>query len=276
MTEGRDLMSNRVAGFIDPEHPYRKYYYCENCGKPFWKEDAFRKRFCGDECRKEAFKREHPKKIKPPKPKAIKTCEWCGDKYETSNPRQKYCSRECCRFGANRMKREQWADAYKPRTFKCKECGTEFTTECGNKHSVFCCQSCADKYERRNEHSTQRHKNYMKEIKRQRSRQIIRQAHGTVSYEKIFVRDKGICQICGMPVHPVKNIDKNWDGTVDHIIPLSEGGMHSMSNCQLAHRICNSLKCKERGEYSIDWSEKSEENNYWRVKFEQYEELMEA
>jgi len=33
--------------------------------------------------------------------------------------------------------------------------------------------------------------------------------------------------------------------TIDHIIPLSKGGLHMMSNCQLAHRRCNSYKGNE-------------------------------
>ena len=95
-----------------------------------------------------------------------------------------------------------------------------------------------------------------------------------VPYDDIYTRDGGICQICGLPVHPVKNVDDNWDGTIDHIIPLSAGGEHSFANCQLAHRICNSLKRQEVSGFSIDWTKKSMENNYWGAKFEAYAELM--
>lgn len=61
----------------------------------------------------------------------------------------------------------------------------------------------------------------------------------------VYERDGGICQICGMPV------DKNArDGrkiyrdypTVDHIIPLSHGGLHVWDNVQLAHMGCNAMK----------------------------------
>lgn len=77
-----------------------------------------------------------------------------------------------------------------------------------------------------------------------------------------------------MAVHTDKFCDDSWGGTIDHIVPLSVGGEHSMSNCQLAHRICNSLKGTADDGFAIDWKEKSMENNYWSAKFNSYLELM--
>lgn len=49
--------------------------------------------------------------------------------------------------------------------------------------------------------------------------------------------DDGMCQIC------YQDIDLNsGELTVDHIIPLSKGGVHAYYNVQLAHRGCNSKK----------------------------------
>ena len=98
-----------------------------------------------------------------------------------------------------------------------------------------------------------------------------------VAYEDIFYRDNGTCKICGLPVPFDKHIDDNWGATIDHIVPLSKGGEHSIKNCQLAHRICNSLKSdfgKEK--YSICWEHKSTENNYWKKKYSSYIDLMET
>lgn len=44
------------------------------------------------------------------------------------------------------------------------------------------------------------------------------------------------CAICGKKI---RNLD---DLTVDHIIPKAKGGKNLISNCQLAHKICNELK----------------------------------
>ena len=107
--------------------------------------------------------------------KSKRNCRWCGQEFESVYPNKVYCSNECCSNGNLRMKREQWAAAYVPRTITCKECGTVFTTECGATRSVFCCQSCAEKYERRIEHSTERHKQYRRESKRRREKQRLLQ-----------------------------------------------------------------------------------------------------
>lgn len=62
---------------------------------------------------------------------------------------------------------------------------------------------------------------------------------------EIFARDNWICQICKRKVlkkphpHPLS-------ATLDHIVPLSQGGSHTKANVQLAHFLCNSRK-REHG-----------------------------
>lgn len=51
----------------------------------------------------------------------------------------------------------------------------------------------------------------------------------------IYVRDKGICGICGKFVPP--DIF-----TIDHIVPISKGGTYEYSNLQCCCRKCNQLK----------------------------------
>jgi 5-methylcytosine-specific restriction endonuclease McrA len=48
----------------------------------------------------------------------------------------------------------------------------------------------------------------------------------------VILRDEGICALCG----------GEGADTVDHIIPRSRGGDHSMSNLRAAHRVCNSRR----------------------------------
>ena len=247
----------------------RKFYNCQYCGKPFWKPDAFRKKFCSTECQN-AERRSHIKPKEKQSPLYSRECAWCGKSFETNIKNKLYCSTECGYEGNKKLHRDQWAADYTPRAIVCKECGTEFVTECGNKHSVFCCQSCAEKHERRAEHQTARHKEYMKQLKADRQKQIASSFVEEVSYDSLFTRDNGVCQICGLPVLYDKTADNNWSGTVDHIVPLSCGGEHSMANCQLAHRVCNSLKCTATDGYKIDWEVKAKENNYWRVKYDTF------
>lgn len=51
----------------------------------------------------------------------------------------------------------------------------------------------------------------------------------------VFDRDKGICGICKKPV-------SKDDFHVDHVIPISKGGLHCYANVQSAHPFCNMSK----------------------------------
>ena len=94
-----------------------------------------------------------------------------------------------------------------------------------------------------------------------------------VSYKKLFERDHGICQICGLPIvsHSEKDL---WGGTRDHIIPVSRGGAHSYDNCQLAHRICNSLKLDGEN-CKIDWEIQATKSKKFKRYYENYQKLLE-
>lgn len=51
----------------------------------------------------------------------------------------------------------------------------------------------------------------------------------------IWERDEGVCGICGGSADP-----KDWH--LDHVIPLSRGGLHSRGNVQVSHPRCNLSK----------------------------------
>jgi hypothetical protein len=247
----------------------KKYFTCQYCGSLFWRENAFRMMYCSVECQKAAIRaRTIECHRNDPIPIVYKRiCPECGTQFDTNYSNHIYCSDTCCYSGNLRMKREQWMSAYEPSTFVCKECGTEITTICGDTHHKFCCQSCADKYERRIEHATTRHKKYLKLYKKRREQQISKAFVENVFYDDIYERDQGVCGVCGLPVLYDKSADNNWSGTIDHITPLSKDGEHSMQNCQLAHRICNSLKSDNMDFNCIDWKKKASENNYWKRKY---------
>lgn len=52
---------------------------------------------------------------------------------------------------------------------------------------------------------------------------------------EVFERDGGICQLCGGEVG-------QEEFELDHVVPLSKGGEHSMANVQVAHMACNRSK----------------------------------
>lgn len=71
-----------------------------------------------------------------------------------------------------------------------------------------------------------------------------------ISLRKLACRDGDQCQICGLFVdwHDAEEVDGTvicggMYPSIDHIKPISRGGLHAWDNVQLAHRKCNSYKC---------------------------------
>ena len=56
-----------------------------------------------------------------------------------------------------------------------------------------------------------------------------------IDRQVVFVRDQGTCGICQQGVESA-----NWH--LDHVLPLSKGGMHSYDNVQVSHPVCNMRK----------------------------------
>ena len=187
---------------------------CVTCGKPII---SIQSDYCSDDC-----------KVKP------HICMNCGIEFMGTGTNG-YCSDGCrkemaCSKAYNYAKTMHDLNV-KPR--KCKECGMVFTPEYGAKHRLYCNSGCREKYMR---------KKHGPLYKENRKRQMQEAFIERVSFKSVYFRDKGICQICGQPVPYDKTPENPMGATIDHIVPLSKGGRHMRSNCQLAHRLCNSIK----------------------------------
>ena len=230
----------------------KKYYICQYCGQPFWKPNAVRKRYCCKECqqaaRHDGAVERHKGLSPPPEPEAYqRKCLWRGEPFETKYPNNLYCSPTCSYEGNKRLRRDQWRAEYQPHVFHCKECARLVTTECGHTKSEFCSEECSEKFRAR-------------EYKNHRKEQMKEAFKSPVYFKRIYARGQGLCQICGLPVPYDKSPDKLWAATIDHIIPLSKGGTHEPNNCQLTHRLCNSIKLVEDRGFTINWDEKNRQD----------------
>ena len=129
----------------------------------------------------------------------------------------------------------------------CPICGSKF--ESNSKYRTYCCEECRRRVKRDREQD-----------KRRRRRQLTGDQRGkNLSIDLVYERDGGVCQICGLPVPLHCDRNDGWSRTMDHIAPVMTGGSHSYGNCQLAHRICNSIKYREGSAFAIDWTKKVEE-----------------
>lgn len=118
----------------------------------------------------------------------------------------------------------------------CKRCGTKFTCHCRS-HQIYCSHDCqtADLHER---HDRLR-------------RTLVKSATADagITLEEVYKRDKGVCYLCGNACdfgsYIVKRGKKCVCGnypTIEHVIPLSAGGLHSWENVRLACLSCNARK----------------------------------
>jgi 5-methylcytosine-specific restriction endonuclease McrA len=56
-----------------------------------------------------------------------------------------------------------------------------------------------------------------------------------IDRQTVWLRDEGICGICDRPAE-----QQNFH--IDHIKPISKGGLHRYANVQVAHPACNHEK----------------------------------
>lgn len=117
----------------------------------------------------------------------------------------------------------------------CQRCGREFVANTYVK--FYCSRKC---YFPGANYASQHERQYVKTLRR---RAIKKAAYvEDVVPSVVFDRDGWMCQLCHEPVDPDAPKRDRMSASVDHIIPLSQGGLHCYSNVQLAHLSCNSRK----------------------------------
>lgn len=77
-----------------------------------------------------------------------------------------------------------------------------------------------------------------------RRRMLIQQADRGERFAPadVYERDDWTCGLCQLPVDPGLAWPHPMSASVDHILPLSQGGSHTLANVQCAHLSCNSRK----------------------------------
>lgn len=185
-------------------------------------------------------------------------CKDCGAEFERSvqairKKQVKYCP--CCRKEQTeqrerereerRIMREAQEEAWRrareqkerersesTKQVDCVVCGKRFETRRPNK--LCCSQECSRKYANRY------HDKRIAKDKR---------VDFGINARSLYKRDKGVCWICGGQCDLNDYITKNgyfvagdWYPSVDHIVPICDGGEDSWENVKLAHRTCNTRR----------------------------------
>lgn len=117
----------------------------------------------------------------------------------------------------------------------CDTCGTTFLASNNNRKycSVRCCK-------------TRKNQKHERRIKKEAI------VDRDITIQKLYKRDSGICYLCGNvcdwsdkeEINGTIICGDNYP-SIDHVIPLARGGLHSWDNVKLAHRSCNTKKRDE-------------------------------
>lgn len=157
-----------------------------------------------------------PARLPPPSRRAVvhlpRPCEMCGEAFTPRRSDARFCSGRC---------RVRNAPGREPvvSTSRCRECGVGFVWT--NRHKrVFCSPACCGRAGGRD---------YYHRI-RAGSRPGER-----ITTLSIAERDGWRCHLCHRKV-------SREQATLDHLNPVSLGGLHVRENVALAHRRCNNVR----------------------------------
>ena len=96
-------------------------------------------------------------------------------------------------------------------------------------------EATADHQRTRHAEYSKTHKDQGQEKAHRRRARLVGQFVENVNVGKLATRDRWICGICGGKV-------AKGSESIDHIVPISQGGEHSYRNTQLAHIRCNKAR----------------------------------
>jgi len=123
-----------------------------------------------------------------------------------------------------RISREARKEANHRKDF-CIVCGKEYETY--NPAQKTCSKECGKKLAHAHKH------------KRIPKSQLVDK---DITLEALYRRDSGVCYLCGEPCDWNDKTDKTVGPTypsIDHMVPISRGGLHAWTNVKLAHFECN-------------------------------------
>jgi 5-methylcytosine-specific restriction endonuclease McrA len=173
---------------------------------------------------------------------AAKKCSQCSKPFVSRNATAVVCSDECNRQ-KNRAERRLQAFIKRrkqqtPVETKCRRCNVAFTALTRTKQSYhYCSKACCVAIGRRK----QKAKYGREHRKREKVKLPAWALRGDVSLAGLYARSNGKCSACKRKAVMCKTYRPD-QATIDHIVPMSKGGLHVQDNLQLMCQKCNSAK----------------------------------
>ena len=225
----KKFCSVECASASRPSSEGRGPYSCKHCAKTYYtkRPKGEGESFCSRAC-SESYT---PLRSGPHTRIAFIECAQCSSPF-ASRRGVKLCSKRCrLDAGRDRAKQYEAVKHGRKKPIKCTQCGCVFSRLYGNKARV-CSDSC--------EQSAARVLKRKARSARKAAERSGRVAYGAFDPFDVFERDGWICKQCGVPT-PVglRGTTHGNAPELDHVQPLSKGGVHSKENAQLLCRACN-------------------------------------
>lgn len=237
-----------ASGRIKPHQ--EKEHQCIVCGKTFTT-FVLHKKTCSPECSRKNHNRRRQRTYSEDQKQRRK--EYDRQKWLRLHPdastAEEIHERKLAREAEKELKRkEREAELQKIRVHKeaIKQANIEYWLNYEAEHE---CEVCGEKFLAHYPTAKYCSKTCQKKSTRTRDRYKGITIDKGITLPRLAKRDHNQCQICGLFV--------DWDDfiqtdktkicgdmypSIDHIRPISLGGVHSWDNVQLAHRGCNSRK----------------------------------
>lgn len=176
-----------------------------------------------------------------------RSCAVCGITFNLLRATQTHCSKSCAarsRPGPPpRPKAEPVAPFCAVHFMTCAQCGKLFTTQ---RRKRICSVECRTARQAERYHTNPARRDYIRHAGHvRRAHALGLDAPHAVNLSYIIERDHGRCGLCHKPVRAKRG---RRGPSIDHIIPLSVGGTHTLDNVQLAHLVCNWIKNNRGGD----------------------------
>jgi 5-methylcytosine-specific restriction endonuclease McrA len=151
-------------------------------------------------------------------------CEYCGRPIDSPDIRLRFCDEQC--------RRRKGVGSAMGLVRLCWYCDEAFTVK---RHSrqIYCTPDCRARYNRQWGSATA--------LRRQAERRGASRGERFTMLD-LAMRDGWICGLCLGPIDWRIRGDHYLEPTVDHVMPITAGGEHSMANAQLGHWTCNAAK----------------------------------
>ena len=190
-------------------------------------------RYCSNSCQNAATYRRRKAagtvRAKPRKPSQTMTCAVCSGSFEATRSDARYCSPRCRNAGSRDSSSSACSQADCGRSVRARGLCSKHWRRWARAEGI----------EKPSEWTPERRARW-------KAREVAKRAPGAstepIDPTEVFNRDGWLCGICGDPVDAGLSYPDPGSKSLDHIVPLSRGGGHTLDNVQLAHLFCNLSK----------------------------------